>query len=175
MSATASITGRLPDAARDLRVNLQSVLETDGALTPAQRWGTALAAAWSAGAARLAEALAADAPPEVGEAVKDDARAAAALMAMTNVYYRFRHLVGRPSYGQKPARLRMQRVAKPAGNRLDFELLCLAVSALNGCESCIRAHEEAVLAGGLTEDQVHDAVRVAAIIRGVATGLTGLE
>jgi lipoyl-dependent peroxiredoxin subunit D len=176
VNATGTILDRLPDAAKDLRVNLQSVLGSgDGPLTPAQRWGTALAAARSASATALAEALEADAPPEVTPAVKEDAIAAAALMAMTNVYYRFRHLVGKESYGQKPARLRMQRVARPAASRLDFELMCLAVSAINGCEACIKAHEGAITAGGLGEDHVHDAVRIAAIVRGVATGLGAPE
>ena len=101
----------------------------------------------------------------------EDALAAAALMAMNNVYYRFRHLVGKPSYAQKPARLRMNRMAQPATNKADFELFCLAVSAINGCETCIRAHEQVVLEGGLTEEQVHDAVRIAATVHAAAVAL----
>jgi AhpD family alkylhydroperoxidase len=46
-----------------------------------------------------------------------------------------------------------------AGSKVDFELYCLAVSAINGCEMCIRSHEQVVIEGGLSEDQVHDAVR----------------
>src|SRR5262245_56406643 len=92
-------------------------------------------------------------------------------MAMTNVYYRFRHLVGKPSYSEKPARLRMNRLVKPASNRVDFELFSLAVSAINGCEACIRAHENAVLDGGMTEEQVHDAIRIAATIQATAVAL----
>ena len=52
----------------------------------------------------------------------EDAVAAAALMAMNNVYYRFRHLIGKPSYGDQPARLRMNRLVKPAASKVDFEL-----------------------------------------------------
>jgi alkyl hydroperoxide reductase subunit D len=105
-----------------------------------------------------------------GEVI-DDAVASAALMAMNNVYYRFRHLVGKPSYSQMPARLRMQRIAKPLTNKADFELFCLAVSAINGCEMCIRSHEEVVLKGGLSEEQVHDAVRIAATVSAAALSL----
>jgi alkyl hydroperoxide reductase subunit D len=65
----------------------------------------------------------------------------------------------------------MNRIAKPAASKVDFELFCLAVSAINGCESCIKAHEKTVLAGGLSEDQVHDAVRIAAVIQGAAVAL----
>jgi alkyl hydroperoxide reductase subunit D len=92
-------------------------------------------------------------------------------MAMNNVYYRFRHLVGQPAYSEKPARLRMNRIARPSTSKADFELVCLALSALNGCEACIQAHETAVLAGSLTEDHVHDAVRIAAVVNAAAVAL----
>jgi alkyl hydroperoxide reductase subunit D len=65
----------------------------------------------------------------------------------------------------------MNRIAQPATNKVDFELFCLAVSAINACEACIRSHEAAVLAGGLTEDHVHDAVRIAATLQATAVGL----
>lgn len=108
---------------------------------------------------------------EVGDAVVEDALAAVSLMAMNNVYYRFRHVVGKPSYSEKPARLRMQRIAKPATNKLDFELFCLVVSAINNCEACVQSHEAVVTGGGMTEDSVHDAVRVAAVVHAVAVTL----
>ncbi|MGC4060152.1 MAG: carboxymuconolactone decarboxylase family protein [Aquabacterium sp.] len=72
---------------------------------------------------------------------------------------------------QKPARLRMNRLAQPATTKVDFELFSLAVSAINGCEMCLHAHETAVIAGGLTEDHVLDAVRIAATIQAAAVAL----
>jgi alkyl hydroperoxide reductase subunit D len=36
---------------------------------------------------------------------------------------------------------------------------------------CVRSHERAVIEGGLTEEQVHDAVRVAATIQAAAVSL----
>jgi lipoyl-dependent peroxiredoxin subunit D len=151
-------------------LNLQSVLQP-GALTPAQRWGVAIASAVAARNPRLRDAIIHDARAEVGVEVIDDALASAALMAMNNIYYRFRHLSGKPSYAQMPARLRMQRIAKPASNKLDFELFCLVVSAINSCEACIRSHEEVVTKGGITEEQVHEAVRIAATINAAALAL----
>lgn len=170
MSALDVLRDSIPEPARDIKLNLQSVLQP-GSLTPAQRWGVAIASAAAARNKALRDALLADARMEVGEEVIDDALAAAALMAMNNVYYRFRHLIGKPSYSQMPARLRMQRIAKPATNKADFELFCMAVSAINACEMCIRSHEEVVLAGGLSEEQVHDAVRIAATINAGALAL----
>jgi alkyl hydroperoxide reductase subunit D len=92
-------------------------------------------------------------------------------MAMNNVYYRFRHLIGKPSYSDRPARLRMNRLGRPATNKVDFELFSLAVSAINGCETCLKAHEAVVVAGGLGEDQVHDAVRIASTVHAAAVVL----
>ena len=170
MTAVEELRNSIPEAARDIRLNLQSVLQ-QGALTPAQRWGVAIASAVATRNVRLRDALLADARAEAGPEVIDDALAAAALMAMNNVYYRFRHMIGKESYERMPARLRMQRIAKPASNKADFELFCLAVSAINGCEMCVRSHEKVVVDGGLTEDQVHDAVRVAATIQAAAVSL----
>lgn len=171
MNATESLRARIPEFARDLKLNLQSVLQSGAPLTAEQRWGVAVASAAAARNRELFDALVADAQAEVGPAVIDDALAAAALMGMNNVYYRFRHLIGKESYEQKPARLRMQRIAKPATNKADFELFCIAVSAINACELCIRSHEAIVLQGGLTEDHVHEAVRIAAVVNGTAVAL----
>jgi alkyl hydroperoxide reductase subunit D len=119
----------------------------------------------------LREAVLADAREAVDAAVIEDAIAAAAIMGMNTVYYRFRHLIEKPSYKDKPARLRMNRLAKPAASKVDFELFALAASAIAGCGTCLQAHERVVLDGGLTEDQVHDAVRLAAVIHGAAIAL----
>ena len=116
-----------------------------------QRWGVAVAsavAARHAGAARRRRGGRARAVPE---AVVEDGLAAAALMAMNNVYYRFRHMVGKPVYAEKPARLRMNRMAQSRHQpQADFELFCLAVSAINGCEACVRAHEKVAVDGGIS-------------------------
>jgi lipoyl-dependent peroxiredoxin subunit D len=161
----------LPEEAKDIKLNLAAVMQ-GGPLSPGQRWGVAIASAIAARNAELREAVLAEAAAAgVERAVLEDARAAAALMAMNNVYYRFRHLVGKPGYGQMPARLRMNRLTRPATTKVDFELYSLAVSAINACESCIRSHEQVVLAGGLTEDHVHDAIRIAATIHATAVSL----
>ena len=160
----------LPEPAKDTRLNLQSVL-TASSLTPVQLWGTAVAASIATRNAEVAHAIVTDAREVVEPNVIEDAKAAASLMAMNNVYYRFRHMVGKESYNTKPARLRMNWMAKPLGSKVDFELYCLAVSAINGCEMCIRSHEQVVIEGGLSEDQVHDAVRIAATIQAAAVSL----
>jgi alkyl hydroperoxide reductase subunit D len=170
MASLESLRESLPDAARDLKIGLQTVLGAES-LTPPQRWGVALASAYAARNPALRDAVLADARAAgIDEAVIDDARAAALLMGMNNVFYRSKHMLGE-AYERKPARLRMQRIVQPKGEKLDFELMALAVSAINGCDVCLNAHEKTVREGGLTDDAVIDAVRIAAVVHGVAVAL----
>lgn len=170
MSQIEKLREALPEAAKDTRLNLQSVFQSSS-LTAEQLWGTAVASAIATRNTEVAQAVFADAQDKVDGRVIEDAKAAASLMAMNNVYYRFRHMIGKESYATKPARLRMNWIGKPLGNKVDFELFCLAVSAINGCEMCMRSHEEVVVGGGVSEDQVHDAVRLAATIQAAAVSL----
>ncbi|RKH38122.1 carboxymuconolactone decarboxylase family protein [Corallococcus sicarius] len=173
MASLEVVRSELADVHKDTRLNLSAVLEST-TLTPEQRWGTAVACAFAARNERLKEAMLNEAKTALGEKsgpVIEDARAAASLMAMNNVFYRFRHMVGKESYATKRAGLRMNRLAQVLTNKVDFELVCLAVSAINGCEMCIQNHEKVVLDGGLTEDHVHDAVRIASVIHAAAVGL----
>lgn len=169
MTTIESLTATFPDAAKDIRLNLAAVLQP-ATLTPAQRWGVALASAYAAREPATIAALRAAAEVELLDGVDPvvaDAQAAAALMAMNNVYYRFRHFMG-GLYDAKPPRLRMNRMAQPATDKATFELVCLAVSAINGCEMCVKAHDLAVKHAGLGDDHVHEAVRIAAVVHAAA-------
>ena len=160
----------LPDVARDLKLNISTLL-AESALSPSQRWATALASAYAARNEKLRDAVIAASKEHLEAGAFEDARAAAALMAMNNVFYRFKHFMGEGAYEKKPARLRMNRIAKTEGPKADFELYCLAVSAINGCEACVKAHEAAVLKAGMTEDHVWDAVRIASVVNAIAVAL----
>jgi alkyl hydroperoxide reductase subunit D len=171
MQAIEALKIRFPESAKDSKLNISSVL-TSGSLSNDQKWGVAIASAIAARYPGLSKAVLDDARAAgVAEATIEDAKAAATLMAMNNVYYRFRHMIGKESYSTKPARLRMNRLVQPASNKIDLELYSLAVSAINGCEMCLQAHEKVVLDGGLTEEQVHDAVRIASVIHASAVAL----
>jgi alkyl hydroperoxide reductase subunit D len=163
----------LPDDLKDIRLNLAAVLAGEN-LQPAQSLGVALAAARFARAKTLADALEADIRSGLGDAagpVVSDAVAAAGLMAMNTVYYRFRHMLGKESYEARSPRLRMSRMAQPATGKLDFELMSLACAALAGCELCIKNHEASLLHLGASEEACHDAVRIAAVVNAAACGL----
>ena len=162
---------QFPDAAKDIKINLGNVLQP-GTLNAAQTWGVAISAAYAARNESLTRALLADAATAgIEAAVIEDAKAAAILMGMNNIYYRFRHIIGKDEYSQMPARLRMMRLKQPSTNQTDFELFCRGVSAINNCQSCVLSHEHVVLEGGLTIAHVHDAIRIASIIHASAVSL----
>lgn len=172
MSALETIREKLPDAARDIRLNLQNVMDSQN-LTPDQRWGVALACAYATRNPELRDAVVADAKAaDVSDAVFEDAKAAAVLMGMNNVYYRFRHFMGpESSYDSMRANLRMQRLVNVSTNKTDFELFSMAVSSINGCETCVRSHEAVVVKGDVSDQAVHDAIRIASTLQAAAIAL----
>ena len=89
-------------------------------------------------------------------------------MAMNNVYYRFVHLASNPEYGKMPARLRMNIIASHGIAKAEFELMSLAVSAMNGCGMCIDSHERVLLEHGVKPEAIQSAVRVAAVMNSLA-------
>ncbi|NCA10542.1 alkyl hydroperoxide reductase [bacterium] len=168
--ALDALRDTLPDDLKDIRLNLSSVLSGEN-LQPGQALGIGLASARFVRAQPLIAALESDIRAGLGDAapaVISDAVAAAGLMAMNTVYYRFRHMLGKESYEARPPRLRMSRMVQPATTKADFELMSLACAALAGCELCIKNHEASLVHLGVSEDACHDAVRIAAVINAAA-------
>lgn len=165
-----ALRDRLPEYARDIKLNLGS-LAIEPVLNEKQRAGTFIASALGARNPEVAGAIVAEFAPKLDAKELAAAKAAAAVMAMNNVYYRFLHLAGNEEYGKLPARLRMNAIASHGIARADFELWCLAVSAINGCGMCLSSHEQAVRKEGMTAEQVQAAVRIAAVVNAVAAVL----
>ena len=167
------IRDSIPDYARDLKLNLGSVLTREGApgLSERQIWAVALASAIAARNNAFTRAIEAGAHEHLDAAHLQAARAAAAIMGMNNIYYRFLHLVEDAEYQSMPARLRMNVLANPGIDKLDFELLSLAVSAVNGCGLCISSHEKKLRQHGFTREMIQSAVRIAATVHAVAAVL----
>jgi alkyl hydroperoxide reductase subunit D len=158
----------LPDYAKDIRLNLTSIL-SDQQLGEERKAGLLLACAHGSGHKPLVESAEAEVEGKLSEAQANAARGAAALMAMNNVYYRFVHLVANAEYGTMPARLRMNFIASHGIAKDDFELFSLAVSAMNGCGMCIDSHERVLLEHGVKPDTIQAAVRIAAVMKALAT------
>ncbi|HEX3122276.1 MAG TPA: carboxymuconolactone decarboxylase family protein [Rhodanobacteraceae bacterium] len=169
----SEIKSAIPDYAKDLRLNLDSVLSENGApgLSGKQIGLVALASAIASRYEPLVTAIAGDAATRASAQELNGARTAAAIMAMNNVYYRFTHLVGEPEYQTLRAGLRMNAMANPGCDKLDFELCSLAASAINGCGMCMGSHEKTLRKHGLPAQAVHSAVRIAAVVHAVAVTL----
>jgi alkyl hydroperoxide reductase subunit D len=170
MTTLDSLRDALPDYARDLELNLGSVLSLTGApgLTERQIWAVALGAAEASRNPAFAAAIGGLAAAHLDAPYQTGARAAAAIMGMNNVYYRFLHLVEDSEYASMPARLRMNVIGNPGIDKVDFELVSLAVSAINGCGTCVASHERQIRQHGLPREAVQSAVRIAATVHAVA-------
>jgi alkyl hydroperoxide reductase subunit D len=158
----------LPEYAKDIRLNLGSIL-SDQLIGEDRKNGLLLACAHGSGSKPLVEAAEAEVAGKLSDALANAARGAAAVMAMNNVYYRFVHLVANPEYGTMPARLRMNFIGSHGVDKAEFELFSLAVSAMNGCGMCIDSHERVLLEHGVKSETIQAAVRVAAVMKALAT------
>jgi alkyl hydroperoxide reductase subunit D len=169
----STLKNLIPEHAKDLKLNVSTVLSTDGApgLTETQILALALASAIAARNPTVLAEIEAIVAPRLDAAHVNAARAAASIMGMNNVYYRFLHLVANDEYAKLPARLRMNVIGNPGVDKTDFELYSLAVSAINGCGTCVASHERVVRKAGVSAEGVQSAVRIAAVIHGIAVAL----
>jgi alkyl hydroperoxide reductase subunit D len=163
---------RLPDYAKDLKLNLSS-LANEPALTEQQRAGAFVAAALASRNAEVTFELIAEFAPKLSPDALTAAKAAAAIMAMNNIYYRSTHLMSSPDYKTMSAKLRMNVIARPGVDKVDFELWSLVVSAINGCGACLDSHEREVRKAGLTAEAIQAGIRIAAVVHAVAATLDG--
>lgn len=154
--------------ARDLKINLRNVLQSDlitekeAALlalsiatndknAPLQQYFRQLAAEKGATEAEIAESV-----------------SVASLLAANNVLYRFRHFTNKEKYNQLPARIKMNIMMNPVLGKELFELASLVVSAVNGCEKCVNAHENSLIEMGTREERIFESIRIASVIQSLS-------
>lgn len=169
-----TLKDRLPEYAKDLRLNL-SALASETVLDEEKKAGTFIASAIASRNDEVIRAVLAEFGGRLDPAALKAARAAAAVMAMNNIYYRFVHLIESDEYAKLPAKLRMNVMANPGTAKENFELWSLAVSAVNGCGKCLVAHERVLRGAGVTAEQIQAAVRIAAVVHAVAVTLGAEE
>lgn len=153
----------LPDYAKDIRLNVSSLLN-EPTVSDQQKYGMLLACAHATGWGPLIDAAEGEAEEYLSPEAMNAAKTAASLMAMNNVYYRFTHLASNDEYSQMPAKLRMNAMANPGVEKVDFELWSLAVSAINGCGTCIDSHEKVLVKAGVNAEIIQYAARMAAVV-----------
>lgn len=174
LSGIAALSAMIPDTARDIRVNLGSVLRPDPAsgLSENQIAGTALAAAYATRNAVIIERMEERARDVLSPEEMKAAASAAAIMAMNNVYYRFVHMCGDEDVARLPAGLRMAVIGSPGIDRGTFELYALAVSAINGCGMCVESHARSIAEAGHPKTAIQHVARIAAVMNGVAQAVS---
>ena len=162
----------IPDYAKDLKLNLGSLANEED-LNDQQKWGTFLACALASRNDAVIAAIYTEAQDYLSAEALNAAKSAAAIMAMNNIFYRFSHIATSKDYMTMPAKLRMNVIANPGVDKIDFELWSLAVSAINGCGMCIDAHEKQLIDNGISKTQIQSAVRIASVIHAVSAVLDG--
>lgn len=164
------LKAELPEFAKDLKLNLGSVVG-NSKLPEQTLWGTVLACAIASRSPKVLRELEPEAKSHLSDEAFTAAKAAAAIMAMNNVYYRAMHLIGDPEYGNLRAGLRMNVMANPGAPKSDFELWSLAVSAINGCGRCLESHEQVLRKEGVSRETIQEAIKIAAVLNAVGATL----
>jgi alkyl hydroperoxide reductase subunit D len=165
----------LPEYGKDLKLNYSSLVRNNSELTAQQLWGTVVASAMATRNASLTIAVFAEAQKHIEVKTLEAAKAAAAIMGMNNIFYRFQHLSSNEKYSTMPARLRMNALRTHGSDPVDFELWSLAVSAINGCGKCVDAHEKVVREKGVSEETILAVVRVASVIHALGPVIEAVE
>ena len=168
-----NLRSALPEYAKDQKLNLGSLTRSTE-LNEQQLWGTFLASAAATKNATVLREIAEEAADTLSAEAYQAALGAASVMGMNNVAYRAKGFLG-ADYAQVRMGLRMNIIGNPGVDKTDFELWSLAVSTINGCHDCTAAHAKVVRDGGLTKEQVWEAVKVAATVSGVAQAIATTE
>ncbi|WP_273144472.1 carboxymuconolactone decarboxylase family protein [Oceanicaulis alexandrii] len=162
-----ALKNRMPEHAKDIKLNLSS-LARETVLDDQKKYGCFLASAYAVGERETLTDIVGEIEDKLSPEAVTAAKAAASIMGMNNVFYRFNHLVSASDYKTMPAKLRMNVIGNPGVDKADFELWSLAVSAINGCGMCIDAHEHELRKAGLTAEQIQAAVRIGSVVNAAA-------
>lgn len=161
----------LPSYAKDLKLNFSSVVRQQTELTEQQVWGTVVASAVASRNEQLIGAVLEEAATHMTPEALDAAKAAAAIMGMNNVFYRFKHLTSNEKYSTMRSGLRMNVMRTHGIDPLDFELWATVVSAINNCAACVDSHEKMLREKGLSEEKILAAIRIASVVHAIAVVL----
>lgn len=165
-----SLLNSIEDYAKDIRLNAKSTLDhiKQSAFTENQIGAIALSCAYATKNQSVIDAMKDLFESKLSEHEIKASKAAATIMAMNNIYYRFVHLVSDKSYQSMPAGLRMNIISNPGVEKTDFELYSLAVSAINGCGLCIDAHVNVLKKAGISKEAIQLSIKIASVINALS-------
>lgn len=164
----AKLIDALPDYAGDQKQNL-TALAAETILSEQQKWGCFLASAYAVGAPAVITELEQETDLRLSVDAVIAVKSAVAIMAMNTVYYRAINLLQNHDYRAAPVGLAMSALTNPGVDKIDFELWALAVSAVQGCGSCLNAHEAELHKRGVSVQRVQAALRIAAVVHAASS------
>lgn len=166
MSWSDELKDRVPDWAKDIRLNLDGVINRSTIQDADVVKGIALAAAVAAGNKSVIETIISEFGNEVE---RQAALTAAALMGMNNVWYPYVEMTEDPNLKGLPAQLRMNAYATHGGTtKANFEAYSLSASIVGKCHFCVKSHYLTLQKEGYTVEQLRDVGRIAAVINSTA-------
>lgn len=169
-----NVKNAIPEYAKDIKLNISGLANED-TLSAQQFWGCMMACAMTGGNALVIREVADEAAQNLSAEAMNAAKAAASIMAMNNVYYKFVGMSANQEYKTMPAKLRMNVIGNPGVDKGDFELWSLAVSAMNGCKFCVDSHEAQLRNHGIDSAKVQTAVRIASVMAAASSVLNAQE
>ena len=166
MSWLDELKDKVPDWAKDIRLNLDGVINRSTIQDADVVKGIALASAVAAGNKFVTETIIS----EFGnETERQAALTAAALMGMNNVWYPYVEMTEDANLKGLPAQLRMNAYATHGGTtKANFEAYALAASIVGKCHFCVKSHYLTLQKEGYTIEQLRDIGRIAAVINSTA-------
>lgn len=166
----AQLINVLPDYARDQKLNL-TALAAETILSEQQKWGCFLASAYATGVSVVVKAFESETDSRLSIEALIAVKRASAIMAMNTVYYRAINMLQNHDYRAGPANLSMTALTDPGIDKIDFELWALCVSAVQGCASCLNAHEAELHKRNVSTSRVLAALRIAAVVHAASSVL----
>jgi alkyl hydroperoxide reductase subunit D len=165
MSWVGQLNENLPEYAKDIRLNLDAVINRSS-IDSEHALYLSIAAAFATGNSKLLTFLVANATDEVE---KNAALTAGAIMAQNNVWYPYIEMADDANLKGLPAQLRMNAITSHGGTtKGKFEAYSLASSIIGKCHFCVKAHYETLKEEGYTVEQLRDIGRIAATINALS-------
>ena len=162
----ANIKESIPDHSKDIKLNLDAVINRSG-LDLIDAHACALAAAIAAGNGELAFEIQMNGPL-MGAEEREAAKTAASLMGHNNVWYPFVEMAGDEGMKGLPAGLRMNAYATHGGvSKKKFEMYSLAASIVGKCHFCVKAHYDTLKKEGMTTQELMSVGRIAAVVNAI--------
>jgi alkyl hydroperoxide reductase subunit D len=163
MSWVDQVKESIPDHSKDIKLNLDSVMNRSG-LDEVDAHACAFAAALAAGNGDLAFEISMNGPL-MGTDEREAAKTAASLMGMNNIYYPFVEMTEDADLKGLPPGLRMNAYANHGGvSKKKFEMYALAASIVGKCHFCVKNHYDVLKKEGMTVTELQAVGKIAAVV-----------